>query len=122
MDFLLSRPVSHRKSAFAFRFSRPVRAAIAVAALAAGVAAITGCNRIHKADVLATVNGKPIMKSQVDLLYEANVGKQPEKPTRVQADIVRLNILSRLINEEILMQRAAKMNLVASNEDVDARL
>jgi peptidyl-prolyl cis-trans isomerase SurA len=122
MDFLLSRTISHRKSAFAFRFSRPVRAIVGIAVLAASVAAISGCNRAHKADVLATVNGKPIMKSQVELLYEANVGKQPEKPTKVQGDIVRLNILSRLINEEILMQRAAKMNLVASNEDVESRL
>ncbi len=71
---------------------------------------------------MATVNGKPIKKSEVKLLYENAVGRQSQKPSKVQAEIVRLNILRQLIDEQILMQRAAKMHLVASDSDVTARI
>src|SRR6202008_3949546 len=39
-----------------------------------------------------------------------------------QANIVHLNILHQLIEDEILQQRAAKLNLAASDEDVNAKL
>lgn len=117
------RPLSSRMTLTARSFfRRPARTVLSAGLLLASVAAISGCSGTHKAGVLATVNGKPVLKSQVDMLYAANTGNQTEQPTVVQADIVRLNILRQLIDQEILMQRAAKMNLVASNEDVQSRL
>ena len=44
------------------------------------------------------------------------------EPSAEQADIVRLNILRQMIDDEILQQRAAKLNLAASDEDVNAKL
>ncbi|HTF43646.1 MAG TPA: peptidylprolyl isomerase, partial [Terriglobales bacterium] len=38
-----------------------------------------------------------------------------------QADSLRLNVLRALIDQEIVEQRAAKMNLTATNEEVDAK-
>ena len=119
---LLSRIRNLRMLRSAFRFSRITRTVAAAGLLVATVAAVTGCNHGHKANVLATVNGKPIMKSEVDLLYENAVGKQQQTPSEVQAEIVRLNILRQLIDEQILMQRATKMHLVASDEDVNSRI
>ena len=46
----------------------------------------------------------------------------PRQPSPEQADIVRLNILKQMIDDEILWQRAAKLNLAASDEDVNAKL
>lgn len=89
------------------------------------VTALAGCNHTHNADVMATVNGKAIMKSEMDKAYEAQLGdaqQQQQKPTREQADSLRLNVLRQLIDEEIVEQRAAKMNLAATNEEVDAKL
>ncbi len=103
-------------------FSRAIQSLVAATLLAAGVLAVTGCNHSHKADVLATVNGKPIMKSDVDMVYDTTVGNQAQKPSKVQSEIVRLNILRQLIDQKILMQRAAKMHLVASDQDVNSRL
>ena len=119
---LHSRIRTSRMLRSASRFSRVTKAVAAAGLLAASVMAVTGCNHGHKADVMATVNGKPIMKSEVDLLYENAVGNQAQKPTKVQAEIMRLNILRQLIDEEILMQRAAKMHLVASDQDVNSQL
>ncbi|WP_334268172.1 SurA N-terminal domain-containing protein [Edaphobacter sp. HDX4] len=87
--------------------------------------ALAGCNHTHNADVMATVNGKAIMKTEMDKAYEAQLGdaqQQQQKPTREQADSLRLNVLRQLIDEEIVEQRAAKMNLTATNEEVDAKL
>jgi peptidyl-prolyl cis-trans isomerase SurA len=89
------------------------------------MAALAGCNHTHNADVVATVNGKAIMKPEVEKAYQAQLGdaqQQPQKPTKEQSDSLRLNVLRQLIDEEIVEQRATKMNLTASNEEVDAKL
>ncbi len=86
--------------------------------------ALAGCNRGHSADVLATVNGHAIMKAEVEKAYQAQLGEaqQQQQPSQDQADSLRLNLLQALINDEILQQRAAKMNLTATNEEVEAKL
>lgn len=95
-------------------------AALALAAVC-GVA-VTGCKTSPSPDTLATVNNKPIMRSEVETLYQQNLGDSQQHPSKVQADIVRMNILRQLIDEEILMQRAAKLNLVATDEEVQSKL
>jgi peptidyl-prolyl cis-trans isomerase SurA len=83
---------------------------------------IAGCRRTHGPDVVATVNGKPIMRSEVEQLYQSNLGESQQQPSKEQADIVRLNVIRQLIDEEILMERAAKLNLTATDEDVDNQI
>jgi peptidyl-prolyl cis-trans isomerase SurA len=83
---------------------------------------IAGCRRTHGPDVVATVNGKPIMRSEVEQLYQNNLGDSQQQPSKEQAEIVRLNVLRNLIDEEILMERAAKLNLAATDEDVDNQI
>jgi peptidyl-prolyl cis-trans isomerase SurA len=89
------------------------------------VAALAGCNHTHNADVMATVNGKAIMKAELDKAYQTQLGdaqQQQQTPTREQSDSLKLNVLRQLIDEEIVEQRAAKMNLTATNEEVDAKV
>lgn len=102
---------------------KPIRfgALATITALALGVP-IAGCHRAPGPDVVATVNGKPIMKADVDLRYQATLGDSHRQPSKEQADIVRLNIVHDLIDHEILMQRAAKLHLTASDEEVQAKL
>src|SRR5258708_15877492 len=93
--------------------------------LAAGLLPAAGCNRGHSADVVATVNGHAIMQADLDKAYKAQLGdaqQQQQQPSQEQADSLRLNVLKSLIDEEIVEQRAAKMNLTATNEEVDAKL
>ena len=92
--------------------------------LAVALAPIAGCKRGHNADVVATVNGHAIMRSEMDKAYDAQLGEaqQQQTPSPDQADSLRLNVLQSLINEEIVEQRAAKMNLTATNDEVDAKL
>jgi peptidyl-prolyl cis-trans isomerase SurA len=92
--------------------------------LASGLLPIAGCNRGHNADVVATVNGHAIMQTDLDRAYKLQLGDaaQQQQPSQEQADSLRLNVLRELIDEEIVEQRAAKMNLTATNEEVDAKL
>ena len=94
-----------------------------VAALAALVLA-TGCKQQHGADVVASVNGHAISRTELDRDFnDQQRGKQDQQPeTEEQAKSDRLQLLRTLIDGEIIEQRAAKMNLTATNEEVDAKL
>lgn len=84
-----------------------------------------GCNRPPSADVMATVNGKDIFRSELEKSYndyKASLGESPQEPSPEQSNIMRLNILEHLIDDEILQQQAAKLNLVASDDEVNAKL
>jgi peptidyl-prolyl cis-trans isomerase SurA len=82
----------------------------------------SGCHRSVSSDVVATVNGKEIQRAELEKNYQASLQGQPQAPLQQGADIQRLNVLQKMIQEEILQQQAAKLNLVASDEDVNARL
>jgi peptidyl-prolyl cis-trans isomerase SurA len=86
------------------------------------LAAIAGCHRAPSPDVVATVNGKDILRSELERDYKATVGDHPQDTSPEQADIARLTILHDMIQDEILEQRAAKLNLAASDEDINAKL
>ena len=71
---------------------------------------------------MAAVNGKEIMRADLEKNYQVSLGDVPQKPSPVEDDIRRLQVLHQLIEDEILQQRAAKMNLTATDEDVNAKL
>jgi len=84
---------------------------------------VAGCHRAHSADVVATVNGHAIPRVEMERMYKAQLGQaQDQTPSSEQADALRLNVVRELIDEEIVEQRAAKMNLTATPEEVDAKL
>jgi peptidyl-prolyl cis-trans isomerase SurA len=83
---------------------------------------LSACHRAPSADVVATVNGKEIMRADLEKIYKANLDQSQQEPSLEQANIVRLKTLEGMIDDEILQQRAAKLNLAASDEDVNAKL
>lgn len=117
----LTRNAVRYSSPFSFFRESKSAACIAAGALALGLLA-AGCQKAHSPDVVATVNGKPILRSDVDIRYQASLGDSHQQPSEEQADIVRLNIVHDLIDHEILMQRAAKLNLTASDDEVQSKL
>jgi peptidyl-prolyl cis-trans isomerase SurA len=94
-----------------------------VGLLAMALLPVGGCNRTHGADVVATVNGHAIVRADMDRMYQAQLAQaQDQQQSPEEADSLRLNAVRELINEEIFEQRAAKMNLTATSEEVDAKL
>jgi peptidyl-prolyl cis-trans isomerase SurA len=103
--------------------SRAGRAA-AVSLLPMALFLAGGCTRTHGADVVATVNGHAIMRADMDKMYLVQLGEAQgqQQQSSEYADSLRLNVVRELIDEEIVSQQATKMNLTATNEEVDAKL
>jgi peptidyl-prolyl cis-trans isomerase SurA len=84
---------------------------------------LAGCRSNQRsADVMAKVNGKPILRSEVDTYYRSQTADSPQPPSTEQATSLRLNILKELINQELMMQRAEKLGLLATDEEVESKV
>jgi len=83
---------------------------------------LSGCKRAPSPEVLATVNSKEILASELDRIYKQNLDPAAPTPSKEEAAMHRLQLLHGLIEDEILQQRAAKLNLVATDEEVDAKV
>jgi peptidyl-prolyl cis-trans isomerase SurA len=82
-----------------------------------------GCNRKPASnDVAATVDGRNIYRADVEKYYQNQTSGSEQQPVGEQATSLRLSILRELIDNEILMRRAEKLGLLATDEEVDAKL
>src|ERR1700694_2203158 len=70
-------------------------------------------------DVWATVNGKEIKRNDGDKYYRTRVNAEGQEPSQEEALSLKLNVLDELINNEILLERAKKLNLEASDGEVE---
>ena len=71
---------------------------------------------------MARVNGHKITRTEVEKYFNNQTAESPQKPSQEQADSLRLSILRELIDNEILMQRAEKLGLLATDEEVNSKL
>lgn len=84
---------------------------------------LAGCDRDGGGgDVMASVNGRKIYKTEVDKYYANQTAGSDQQPQGEQAISLRLSILDTLIETEILMRRAEKLGLLATDEEVDRKL
>ena len=91
--------------------------------LVVGLLAISqfSCNKPVSSDVAASVNGRPITYATLDRTIAAQFPNSPLKSNADQKIGLRLEALRTLIDNEILLQRAEKEGLLASDGDVDAK-
>jgi peptidyl-prolyl cis-trans isomerase SurA len=108
-----------------FSSTRKLRGARRAAPLLPAVAAVllsglTGCsqNERHAPDVWAVVNGTEIRRDDVEKYYRSQVNPE-QKPTQEDSLSLKLNVVEQLINNEILLERAKKLNLQASDGEVE---
>src|SRR2546428_5804262 len=71
---------------------------------------------------MASVDGRKIYRSDVEKYYQNQTTGSDQHPTAEQATTVKLGILKELIENEILMHRAEKLGLLATDEEVDRKL
>ena len=102
------------------RKSRFAQAAAALAVVLV-LSFLVGCKSKVGGDVMATVDGRKIFRSDIDKYYENQVSSAQQQPVGEQATTLRLNILHQLIDDEILMHRAEKLGLLATDEEVDRK-
>ncbi len=70
---------------------------------------------------MAEVNGRGVLSSEVDKFYQAQIAETQQKPSAEQEQIQRLMILRALIDNEILLQRAEKLGLLATDAEVEGK-
>jgi peptidyl-prolyl cis-trans isomerase SurA len=93
------------------------------ALLAASTLLIPGCGKKDSGDdVGAVVDGHKIYRTEVDNLYQNQIAGSQQPPSGEQAASLRLNILESLIEDQILMQRAEKLGLLATDDEVERKL
>lgn len=104
------------------------RVSIATLAAAAALLSLGACNKVSR-DVVARVNGKNITRNDLEKYYKLQVRageSQQQQPQQsedpVQADSTRLNVLDQLIERQILMQQAEKDGVLATDDEVNAKL
>jgi peptidyl-prolyl cis-trans isomerase SurA len=97
------------------------RVALLLPAAALLLSGLSGCKQTehHSADVWAVVNGTEIKRDEVDKYYHSQVPAEGQKPTQEDALSLKLNVVEQLINNEILLERAKKLNLEASDGEVE---
>jgi peptidyl-prolyl cis-trans isomerase SurA len=92
---------------------------LAVALLLVAVA----CKPAVPDDVVAVVNDKAITQEELEKFYRSSFANAPEDQ-REDDELVRkkLELLRDMIDSEIMMQRAEKQGLIATDSDVEAKL
>jgi len=84
--------------------------------------ALAGCKHNSDADAIAKVNGHAITRSDLDHYYKEQTAGVPQQLSDEDASTLRLNILETLIDQEIMLQRAEKLGLLATDDEVDSKL
>ena len=86
------------------------------------VLAGVGCKHAVPDNVAGTVNNRPITYSDLDKQYQSQFMSSTERPSDDQMMIQKLEVLRSLIDNEIMLQRAEKLGLMATDSDVEAKL
>ena len=91
------------------------------AALLLSALCVAGCK--HDAppapDVWAVVNGEQIHRAEAEKYYKSRLNPQAPTPSQEEALSLTLNVLDELINNDILIQRAKKLGLEATDGEVE---
>lgn len=89
--------------------------------LAFSLAVLAGCTRTVPANVAAMVNGRAITYAELEKQYQSQFATPGERQSDDQADIQKLEVLRTLVDGEIMLQRAEKQGLMATDANVEAK-
>ena len=82
-----------------------------------------GCKKQEEGpDVMASVGGVRIMRSEVDKAFKQQTSNASRKLSAEEENGVRLQILHQLIARQVYLQKAEKLGLTATADQVEARL
>ena len=98
------------------------QAAFAASACVLAALLFAACKSAPPANVAAIVNSRPITNAELEKNYQSQVSPTPEGSSEDQVMMQKLELLRTLIDSEIMLQRAEKLGLMASDADVDAKV
>jgi len=85
------------------------------------VSLFAGCKQQehHAPDVWAVVNGTEIKRDEVEKYYRTRINPEAQETSPEEVLSGKLNVIEQLINNEILLERAKRLNLEASDGEVE---
>jgi peptidyl-prolyl cis-trans isomerase SurA len=86
--------------------------------IAAGL--LSACRHSPPSSVAATVNGQPIAYAELDKQFQAQFPNN-DNASPDQIKVQKLEVLRNMIDNEIMLQRAEKLGLMATDGDVEAK-
>ncbi len=86
------------------------------------ILAVTGCPSKGGGDVMAKVNGYKIQRSELDKALAKQTAGTPQKLTSEQEQNLRLQILQQLITIQLYLQKAEKLGIVATDDEIETKL
>src|SRR5262245_30855063 len=92
------------------------------AAVSAALVLLSACSRSVSPDVAATVNDKPITYADLDKQFAFQFADATQRSSDDQMTFQKLEFLRVLIDNEIMLQRAEKSSLLATDADIEAKL
>ena len=102
---------------------RNIAKVFAVTCLAVAGLVLNGCasgaSEARDSMVAATVNGRNIMLSEVERAVSQQTGGNPSTLNQLQMAQARLQVLSNLIQREVLFQRAEREKLLPTEAQID---
>jgi len=93
----------------------PLAAFAALSALS-----VSACRHAVPDNVAATVNGRTITHAELDKQYQSSFSTPAAGTSDDQMQIQKLEVLRSLVDREIMLQRAEKLGLMATDADVGA--
>jgi peptidyl-prolyl cis-trans isomerase SurA len=83
----------------------------------------SSCQSAPKAgpETAAIINQTEIKYAEVEKVFQNRLKQAGQTPSSEESATLRLNILSQMINDEMLMQRAAVDKLVANDDEVNVK-
>ncbi len=97
------------------------RSRFEAAVLLIAVALLPGCRRAMPANVAASVNSRPITFPDLDKHYKMQFTSPTPQTSEDQVNVQKLEVLRSLIDNEIMLQRAEKLGLIAVDSEVEAK-
>jgi peptidyl-prolyl cis-trans isomerase SurA len=83
---------------------------------------LISCKRSSPANVAAEVNKRPITYAELEKVYQSQYPQPAEGSSEDQVLTQKLDILTNLITQQILLQRAERLGLMAVDADVETEL
>ncbi len=115
----------HRQVCGAERADRPAIPAVAVFALvAAFLAFLPSCSKPTQSggDVWAEVDGQPIVRQDVERIYNSRKGAGDKAADGEEVLSFKLSVLDQLINNQILVAHALESGITVSEAELDTKI
>lgn len=86
------------------------------------IGCLTGCKNTPPVNVAATINGRPITYAELDKAFKMTYPQNAEGTSEDLVLTQRMEAMRSLIDNEILLQRAEKLSVMATDADVETKI